>query len=83
MPRASSSTAGVERLLYRPAEAAAALQISVRQLHKLIQTGFLPSVRLGKSLRVPVAALRELLRTGAIDHRLRRPERGDRARRKG
>ncbi len=48
-----------ERLLYRPAEAADAMGISRTKIYGLMASGDVPSVRVGGSLRVPVAALRE------------------------
>ena len=46
--------------LQRVSEAAAFLQVSRSQLYKLISEGVLPSVRIGRSIRVPVRAVREL-----------------------
>ena len=50
----------VERIFYRPWEAAEALGISATKLYNLIKSGEVPSVRLGGSYRVPVEALKEL-----------------------
>ena len=45
------------RLLLRPAEAATALGIGRTKVYELIAAGELPSIRIGASVRVPVAAL--------------------------
>ena len=50
----------VARLFYRPQEAADALSISVRKMRDLIRAGVVPSVRLGRTRLVPVAALERL-----------------------
>ncbi len=50
---------GVERLLLRPEEAAAALGLSRSRVYELIAAGQVPSVTVGKSRRVPAAAHRE------------------------
>lgn len=48
----------VERLLYRPAEAADSIGVSRSRMYELIASGEVPSVRVGRTLRVPVDALR-------------------------
>ena len=48
------------RLLYRPAEAAAAVGVSRSRMYELIASGEVPSVRVGGTLRVPVDALAAL-----------------------
>ena len=48
------------RVLLRPEEAAVAMGISRAKLYRLIATGDLRAVRVGKALRVPVAAIEEL-----------------------
>ena len=50
--------------LQRLSEAGRFLGYSRSQLYKLIRTGLLPSVKIGKSRRVPIRAVREL----ALDH---------------
>jgi excisionase family DNA binding protein len=50
---------GVEQIAVRPAEAAAAIGIGRTMIYNLIRTGELPSIRVGKSIRVPVGPLRE------------------------
>ena len=51
----------VERLLLRVPEAAEALGVSKSQGFKLVWSGELPSVRIGKAVRVPAAALQEFV----------------------
>ena len=50
--------------LQRLSEAGRFLGYSRSQIYKLIRTGLLPSVKIGKSRRVPIRAVREL----ALDH---------------
>ena len=52
----------IERLLVRPAEAAAMLGVSRSKIYELINSGAVPSVRLedGRLVRVPLQALRDL-----------------------
>jgi excisionase family DNA binding protein len=45
------------RLLIRVGEAAEMLSIARSKAYVMVQTGELPSVRLGKSVRVPLQAL--------------------------
>jgi excisionase family DNA binding protein len=47
----------MDRLLLKPAEAAEAIGVSRSRIYELLAAGDLPSVRLGKSIRVPVGAL--------------------------
>jgi excisionase family DNA binding protein len=49
----------VEKLLLRPVEAADLIGLGRAKTYALIRAGAIPSVRLGKSIRVPVSALRE------------------------
>ena len=49
----------VERILYRPAEAAEAIGISRSRIYELIARGETPSIRVGGVVRVPVANLQE------------------------
>lgn len=53
-----SNTAGMEPLLLRPPEVARLLGVSRSRAYELIASGVLPSVRIGRSIRVPLAALR-------------------------
>lgn len=63
MPKHKQTESPVERILLRPPEAAEALGISVSKAYDLIKTEELPSIRLGGSLRVPVEALKEMVKT--------------------
>jgi excisionase family DNA binding protein len=56
-PRFESET--IARLLLRPREAADVLGISRSKCYELINSGDLPSVRVGRSLRIPLAELRQ------------------------
>jgi len=47
----------MERLLLRPAEAGRALGLGRSTTYEMIRLGTLPSVRVGRSLRVPARAL--------------------------
>ena len=47
----------VDRILYRPAEAAEAIGVSRSRIYELINSGTIPSIRLGNTVRVPVADL--------------------------
>ena len=49
----------MERLLLRPTEAAEMTGLGRSKMYELIAKGVVPSVRIGKSVRVPVEALRE------------------------
>ena len=48
-----------DRLMLRPAEFAEAIGVSRSKGYELISRGDVPSVRLGGSVRVPVAALNQ------------------------
>lgn len=48
----------VERLAYRVTEAAEAIGVSRAKAYELVSSGQLPSIRVGKSRRVPVEELR-------------------------
>ena len=52
----------VERIFYRPSEAAIAMGVSVSKMYELIKSGHVPSVRLANTIRVPVEGLRRLAR---------------------
>lgn len=43
----------LEPLVYRPREVAQLLKISVAQVYRLAASGTMPSVRYGRSVRVP------------------------------
>jgi excisionase family DNA binding protein len=49
----------VPKLCYRPAAAAEAIDVSRAKMYALIASGVIPSIRVGKSLRVPVKGLAE------------------------
>ena len=59
--RPEDSRPPVERLLYRPAEAAEALGVSRSKMYELMNRGDIPWVLVGHSRRVPVEALRQLI----------------------
>ena len=48
-----------ERLLYKPQEAAEAIGVSRARAYELIASGKIPSIKIGGSIRVPVAALQD------------------------
>jgi excisionase family DNA binding protein len=48
----------MERILLKPTEAAEVIGLGRSKTYELISKGLIPSVRIGKSVRVPVAALR-------------------------
>jgi excisionase family DNA binding protein len=48
----------VDKLLVRPAEAAEVLGVGRSTIYALIANDQIPAVRVGRSLRVPMAALR-------------------------
>ena len=49
----------MERLLLRPLEAAEAIGIGRSKVYEMLARGELPSVRIGRVVRVPVDKLRE------------------------
>jgi len=51
-----------EPLLLRPREVARMLGICLNQVYNLAEQGQLPSIRIGKSVRIPAAGLREWLK---------------------
>ena len=51
----------MERLLIRPAEAAQALGIGRSKIYELIASGAIPSVRIGRAVRVPIQELKDWL----------------------
>jgi excisionase family DNA binding protein len=48
----------MEKMLLKPTEAAEVIGLGRSKTYELISKGLIPSVRIGKSVRVPVAALR-------------------------
>lgn len=65
--RSGESRPRVERLLYRPAEAAEALGVSPSKAYELMNRGEIPWILVGNARRVPVEALQELIRTRVVD----------------
>ena len=59
------------RLLFRPDEAGAALGVSRSKVYELIAAGAIPSVRIGSSVRVPVAALKAWIERELEDRKSR------------
>jgi excisionase family DNA binding protein len=53
----------MEKLLVRPMEVAEALGVSRSKIYELIASGAMPSVRIGKSVRVSVDELRKWVRS--------------------
>ena len=51
----------MEKLLLRPAEAGEVLGLGRSKIYELLANGSIPSIRIGKSVRVPVERLREWL----------------------
>ena len=51
----------MQRLLLKPTEAAEVLGIGRTKIYSLLSSGELPAVRVGRSIRVPAAALQEWL----------------------
>ncbi len=47
----------MEKLLLRPMEAAEIMSVCRSRMYQLLATGALPSIRIGRSVRIPVAAL--------------------------
>ncbi len=58
-----------DRLLLRPREVAMATGLSRSMVYELIGRGELPSIRVGKSVRVPVADLHQWIRDQATAQR--------------
>ena len=49
----------MDRILLRPTEVAEATGLGRSKVYELLASGALPSIRIGGSVRVPVAQLRE------------------------
>ena len=58
-----------DRLLLRPREVAVATGLSRSMVYELINRGELPAIRVGKSVRVPVADLQDWIREQAMQQR--------------
>ena len=54
----------LERLLLRPSEAAELLGVSRSKLYELIADGNIPTVQIGKRLRIPVEELEAWIQDG-------------------
>jgi excisionase family DNA binding protein len=57
--RSNAKETGVERLALRPIETAEAMGLCRSQVYRMLQKGELPSIRIGRSVRVPVDRLKE------------------------
>ncbi len=53
------TTENIEKLLIKPMEAAKMLSIGKTTIYELLATGEIPSVRIGRSIRIPAKALEE------------------------
>ncbi len=49
----------MDKLLLRPLEAADILAVSKSKIYELLSSGVIPSVRIGKSIRIPADELRK------------------------
>ena len=49
-----------QRLLYKVTRAAEALDLSRSQIYKMVESGELRSIRVGKSIRIPFEAIRDI-----------------------
>ncbi len=58
-----------DRLLLRPREVAVATGLSRSMVYELINRGEMPAIRVGKSVRVPVADLQDWIREHAMQQR--------------
>ncbi len=56
----------MEKLLVRPSEAAEILGLGRSKVYAMLASGELPSVRIGKSVRVPTQALRQWVQDRVI-----------------
>jgi excisionase family DNA binding protein len=59
----------METLAIRATEAAKRLGIGRSKVYELISAGILPSIRIGKSVRVPVSALEKWLADSTVGGR--------------
>lgn len=60
----TENTGRIERLLLKPRNIAVMLDTCLSNVYKLINSGELESVRIGRSVRVPVAAVMRLAEKG-------------------
>jgi len=49
----------MDKLLLKPMEAAEAIGVGRSRIYEMLTTGEMPSVRIGRSIRVPVRALNQ------------------------
>ncbi len=56
----------MDKLLLRPTEAAEALGLGRSKTYELLASGVIPSVRIGRSLRVPTEALQQWVREQVV-----------------
>ncbi len=65
----------VEKLLFKPAEAAELLGLGRSKVYALVASGGLPSIRIGRNVRIPAEALRQWVRdqSEAVDTGRREP----------
>ena len=66
----------MEKLLLRPSEAADILGLARAQVYVLCSRGVLPAIRIGRSVRLPVAGLREYVNALAGTQRGRKQKLG-------
>lgn len=66
----------MEKLLLRPSEAADVLGLARAQVYLLCSRGVLPAIRIGRSVRIPVAGLREYVNALAGTQRGRKQQLG-------
>ena len=57
----------IERIAYRPGEAAQAVGVSRTRMYELINSGEIPSLKVGGVRRVPVDKLREWIARNSGD----------------
>jgi len=53
----------MDKLLLRPLEAADILAVSKSKIYELLSSGLIPSIRIGKSIRIPSEELRKWVAT--------------------
>ncbi len=53
----------MDKLLLRPLEAADVLAVSKSKIYELLSSGVIPSVRIGKSIRIPAEELQKWVRS--------------------
>ncbi len=59
------TTNNMEKLLIKPMEAARMLSIGKTTIYELLATGEIPSIHIGRSIRIPAKALEEWIEKGA------------------